>query len=421
MAEKYFVAQQFQNDEKEKSIISAILSEPEILWELQDIIVPEVFWNPESRQLYQEISNAILHETSLDSFQIEAEPSLEPQQDAVILAQLYQKRLLAILAQNSVEMINKSTESPDELIDRFEQELIHIQQAIRETTVGKMSSLASLWPLVIEEAKTRIEAQNLLGLATVGIPTGILRLDNALGGLQTGIHLLAAEPGQGKTTFSIQLAAHSAQNGIPVLFASFEESLSRLTLKTVCHLAELRAKQYWDGIGNLQTLEDAYKTFGTHLENFYVIEGNSKLKVSQIRARALQIMSRAKTNRCLIIVDYLQRWAAVRRDFNDFRHVVSSLVSELRELAFRLNSPVLVISSQNRGGQGGSSLSSLKESGDLEYSADTAMFLVASTNRFANAPARAVDLKIEKNRYGDRDAIELIFRPDIGTFRSIEE
>ncbi|WP_143116583.1 DnaB-like helicase C-terminal domain-containing protein [Neomoorella thermoacetica] len=151
----------------------------------------------------------------------------------------------------------------------------------------------------------------------------------------------------------------------------------------------------------------------------YFVEGTMKTTVSQVKAKALQMVAKKKVPKCLIIIDYLQRWASTKREFADFRHTVSNMVSELRELALRLNSPVLVISSQNRPGQGSASLVSLKESGDLEYSADTASFLVASQKRPAVPPARAVDLVIEKNRYGDKGRVELIFRPDIGSFREV--
>jgi replicative DNA helicase len=120
-----------------------------------------------------------------------------------------------------------------------------------------------------------------------------------------------------------------------------------------------------------------------------------------------------------VIVDYLQRWASARRDFSEFRHVVSSLVSELRELALRIDNPILVISSQNRSGQGTALLTSLKESGELEYSADSAWFLVGNKERHLMAPSRAVDLQIEKNRYGDRGKVELLFRPNFGNFREV--
>jgi replicative DNA helicase len=65
-------------------------------------------------------------------------------------------------------------------------------------------------------------------------------------------------------------------------------------------------------------------------------------------------------------------------------------------------------------------LVSLKESGDLEYSADTALFLVEADKPQPEPPARAVDLVVEKNRYGPKGRIPLIFRPELGVFREAE-
>ena len=105
------------------------------------------------------------------------------------------------------------------------------------------------------------------------------------------------------------------------------------------------------------------------------------------------------------------------------------MAGELRDMATRLNSPVLAISSQNRVGgnygndrdgtaKGGSaSMDSLKESGDLEYSADVIMFLRLAQGRTAVEPARAVTLTVSKNRFGGLDDVQLIFRPDTGVLR----
>jgi len=99
--------------------------------------------------------------------------------------------------------------------------------------------------------------------------------------------------------------------------------------------------------------------------------------------------------------------------------------AELRELSSRLRSPVVALASQNRaegdydGRKGSASLSSLKESGDLEYGADVVLFLTPAKERHAVAPARAVDLTIGKNRNGDTGRVELIFRPDIATLREV--
>lgn len=334
------------------------------------------------------------------------------------LAELYQRRLLANLVQSFLKKLTGKTPASD-LVGELEEGLTKVQQAIRETRAGEVVSLANILPEVLADVKARRQAVKEQGVAAVGLPTGISKLDKLLGGLQPGLHLLAAEPGMGKTTFTLQIAANIAKNGFPVLFVSFEETLGRLALKALCARAGIEAKRFADGFGNPAELEQAAKKFGPEMASIYFIEGTPKLTVAQIKAKALQVMNRQKTQKCIVIIDYLQRWAASRREFNEFRHVVASLVSELRELALRLDSPVLVISSQNRTGQGSANLTSLKESGDLEYSADTVIFLVEAQKRPATPPARAVDLVIEKNRYGDKGRVELVFRPDIGMFREV--
>jgi replicative DNA helicase len=70
--------------------------------------------------------------------------------------------------------------------------------------------------------------------------------------------------------------------------------------------------------------------------------------------------------------------------------------------AMHLHSPVLALSSQNRGvvhyGKGSAALDFLKESGDLEYAADAILFLVETVERPVLPLARAVDLVVAKNR-----------------------
>jgi replicative DNA helicase len=332
------------------------------------------------------------------------------------LAELYQKRLLAELAQTFLGDLRSETSS-DGLITSLEQNLARVQQTVKELEAGRVLSLSELYPLVIEDIAERWQAVKEKGKAAVGLPTGFPLLDRLLGGVQPGVHLLAAEPGQGKTTLLVQIGAHVAKTGIPVLLVSFEEALIRLALKCLCQQARVPMKKFADGYGSPQELEKAVKKEGDGWWDYFcLLEGSSKVTARHIKAKALQLMAHHKSDQCLIMVDYLQRWAAANKEFCDFRHIVSGLVTELRELALRLACPVMVVSSQNRPGQGTSSLTSLKESGDLEYAADTALFLVENKDRMAKPPCRAVDLKIEKNRYGDKGSVRLVFNPEIGFF-----
>lgn len=298
-----------------------------------------------------------------------------------------------------------------------------VQQAItRSCPALQEVPLPALLPGVLQEIEARWQAVKVHGAAAVGFPTNIPKLDKLLGGLQAGIHTCAAEPGAGKTSFVLQVAGTVARQRHPVLFLSFEEPLWKLTLKAICSMAGLVSKKFQDGNGNPADLQRAVEEHGPGLRTLYFIDGTQSPKIEQVQAMAAGLIETSKVKKCLIIVDYLQIWAGMRREqyhFSDFRHVVDALVMDIRKLSLSLNSPVILVSSQARSGYKKGEMGTVKESGNIEYSADSMWFLVNDDKRQVIPPARAVNLLIEKNRYGDTTGgrpIELIFRPDIGTF-----
>ncbi|MDI6791049.1 MAG: DnaB-like helicase C-terminal domain-containing protein [Thermodesulfobacteriota bacterium] len=414
MPQKFSFADQFIDPRLEWSLLAAMVADPNVYWETLDSLPPGVLMVGQAA--YDIIAAAVEAEKPIPPFDNlkEVSPAPDPSTAAKELANLYQKRHLAQMVQVLADKLRGESKA-EELIAQTESELTQIQTAIREMRSGQAMSVADLLPEVLKEMASRQEAVKETGTAAVGLPTGIKTLDMMLGGLQTGLHILSAEPGEGKTSLALQFAAKVAEQA-PALFVSFEEPLNRLVLKSVCQPANLEMKRFFDGYGDLAQLNTAIATYGSRLRALYLIEGSSRLTVPQLKAKALQIAARHKTNQCFVIIDYLQQWASSRREFSEFRHVVGALVTELRDIANRLNSPILVISSQNRGGQGSSFMTSLKESGDLEYTADSILFLVKS-KRIASPPARAVDLNVSKNRFGGTGTVPLIFRPNIGIFR----
>jgi replicative DNA helicase len=418
MPQKFSLADQFVNPSLESSLLSAMVANPNVFWETIDLLPPGVLMVSQAE--YETIAAAIEAGNPIPSLDNLKEVSPTPDHSAAAkeLTNLYQKRLLAEMTQAFTENL-RGQSTANELIAQAESELTRIQATIRELRTGQAVSVNDLLPEVLKEVAARQAAVKEQGTTAVGIPTGIKKLDILLGGLQKGVHLVGAEPGMGKTSLSLQIAAKGAERGT-TLFVSFEESLTRLALKSVCQQANLEMKRFSDGYGELRKLEDAVQKFSHCLKPLYLIEGTSRLTVAQLKAKSLQAMARHRAGQCLIVVDYLQRWAASRGSFNDFRHVVGSLVSELRELGNRLDSPILVISSQNRGGQGSGDLTSFKESGDLEYSADSALLLVKGEGN-PTPPARSVILKVAKNRFGDTGYVNLIFRPDIGVFQEVQQ
>jgi len=417
MPEKHTLEVDYYDPILEKSLLAAIAKKPDLFYELIDLLTLEIFGNPENRNFYSQIEAAAKNDKPMPV--IEGEPTENPRGAAEELINLYQKRLMAKAIENGIKLIKENRQT-GEILNTIQEELNRLQQAILELKSGECFSLDELFPKVVEDAKNREEMKKQR--KAIGLPTGIQEIDDLLGELQPGIHLLAAEPGAGKTTFALQVAIKAVETGYPALFISYEESLQTLALKAVCQRLNLNGgnfilKNYREGKGNIEELKQAQR--GINLNKLFFLEGNSRLRVSTVKAKALQIMAKYRAEKILIVVDYLQRWSAIQtpEDENrrEYRHIVGDLVSELRELANRLNSPVLIISSQNRQQQGSPSLTSFKESGDIEYSADTAIFLI--NNKEKCVDGRKVKLQILKNRFGDIGEVEMIFKPAKSIFR----
>lgn len=417
MVQSFDVANLFTDEQAEAELLAAIRQDPETYWHICDI-TPESVW-AFHRAAFHEIQTAITEGQPIPGGDDATTPAAEPVEVAHHLANLYKKRMTADLLQNAFSQLHQATPA-DRLLTDLEHGATEISQSIRDLQAGQTVAVPDLFDSLLADVDKRYQAVKEQGRATVGIPTAFPRLDKMLGGLQKGIHLLAAEPGAGKTTFALQVARQAAVMGHPVLFVTFEESPDRLVLKMLCSAAGLNLKRFTDGYGQADELRPAIRDHGASLARVHLVEGTSKTSVQQVKAKALQVMQRSGADQCLVIVDYLQRWASTTAEhFNDFRHTVSGLVSDLRELSMRLNSPVLVISSQNRGGQGSGSLTSLKESGDLEYSADSALFLTKDDKRPVNGTDRAITLELRKNRYGDQGQVEMLFKPERGHFAEV--
>jgi replicative DNA helicase len=211
-----------------------------------------------------------------------------------------------------------------------------------------------------------------------------------------------------------------------VLFVTFENSRQNLVLKGIAARAGVNSQQVERGTADLQKLARGAVSYGRNVaRRLALVEGNSRLSLPELRSH-VQGVVHPDEGKCLVIVDFLQLWAKAAltyRGLDTVRGRVEALGAELRELATELKCPIIAIASQNREqgaygqGTGKANLDSLKESGDLEYLTDVAMFLIGSKGRSATPPARAVELCVRKNRYGDTGQVNLIFRPDLSTFR----
>ena len=419
----YRLADDFIDSECERAILAALAHSPALYWELLDTLPAGAF--AAERETWERVAAAIEAEQPA-SVPADWPPAHDPQASATRLADLFQRRLLADAQERLAQALHNETIPAAELAAMLEEEAAGAQAAIRETASGRLLWASDLLGDVLHDAEERARQLRETGKPVLGLPTGIGRLDGLLGGLQEGLTILGGAPGVGKTTLALQLAGAAAASGSPVIYLSFENSPHNLALKAICARGGVNPLDVQRGSADLAKLREGAKDCEPIAERVALIEGTGALTIPHIRALALRAMNRHKSGQCLIVLDYLQLMAKSSSDLRSMatvRERVETLGAQLRELSARLKSPVLALASQNRaegdydGKKGSASLSSLKESGDLEYGADVVLFLTPAKERQAITPARAVDLTIAKNRNGDTGRVELIFRPDVATLR----
>jgi replicative DNA helicase len=211
---------------------------------------------------------------------------------------------------------------------------------------------------------------------------------------------------------------------VPVIFVSLEEPPSRLALKAICSRAGLIMQRFAEGRAEAAAVEDAIARFGNELACLRVMEADAQTTVDTIEQHAQSVMEEADADRCMVIVDYLQRWVTADSDSEQFQREVGDRIVRLRRVAGRLDSPVIVTSSLAHfsSDQENPTLEEFRDSGQVEYSADTALVLFEPEPGILPAPARRVVLYVAKNRFGEAGRrIVLQFRPDLGVIQEIDE
>jgi replicative DNA helicase len=280
---------------------------------------------------------------------------------------------------------------------------------------------------VVEHAAAARHAREA-GHLVSGLPTGHGAVDRLLNGLRgAGLYVLGGAPGMGKTSLALQWACHAASEAsASALYVTFENTPRNLALKAVSRLARVPPSVIERGREEPTRLAEGLRAFARFADRLCFLPGGSVESVADVEAYARAARRRHGAPRSLVVIDYLQRMA-YRGRYHDLRENVSELSLRLRELAERLDSPVLALSSLSRQAADidAPTLDALRESGDLEYAADVVLLLgtrkeltVGSAARArASGGARLLDLLVAKNRYGEANyRVPLLFNAAVGDF-----
>lgn len=353
----------------------------------------------------------------------------------VFVALAYIKRINALDKWRDAETLGQHYLS---LIEKAKEEGRNIDAFVADLA-GKVFDLATGKKLIRDHLNEADAAEGFLdelntrqsdGRTYIGLESGFRHLDEILNGLKEGLIILAAPPSLGKTTLAKQIADHVAvKEKVPVLFYSFEQSAAELRIKSFARMASVDSRVIEKGRTDPEAwkrVEEAEREYrqgpGPYLK---IIEGGRSDTVEAIRAAAIMAQRKAGSERILLVIDYLQIIPGGSNARDALRERIDMILTDLRRLARDLKSPVIVISSMNRKaytetGHGKifrPTMTSMKESGGIEFSADVVIALwkdkEESERLTRSCEGRTTDFieaRILKNRNGENNkTVKLTF------------
>jgi len=243
----------------------------------------------------------------------------------------------------------------------------------------------------------------------VGQATGFTDFDIKIGGLRRGsLHILAARPAMGKTTFALNIARNVAiKQKKPVLFVSLEMTNEQLIEKLMAENAGIESWKLQDA-AQLSDREwnGLSLAANTLYESKLYLDDSHRSKASEIAVRLRRFKS-LNPDLALVIIDYIQIMQAESRAGKNYE--VGETSGILQGLAKELDIPILVLSQLSRDIERREDkrpiLSDLRDSGSLEQDASTVMFLYRDDYYHPedyppNNDPSETELIVAKNRFG---------------------
>ncbi len=423
------------NEEAEQSVLGAILLNKDSIGLISEKLKPQDFYTRENQQIFDAMQSLYEEGKPIDILTLtKMLKKNKAEIDASYLTDLLNavptaaniefyaeivssdsiKRSLIGLGSEIVEMGFMEDKEAEELLDKTEASVFAITQD--HNVKGFIPIKDSL-----AQSFDRIDELHKSGAGLRGVRTGFSDLDSILSGMQaSNLLILAARPGQGKTAFVVNMAAHIAViEKNPVGIFSLEMSQEELVDRLLVGQADVDAWRLKTGKLSENDFAKLSEAMGVLADAPIFIDDTPGASVSQIRTKTRRLQMEHKVS--IIIVDYLQLIDPGKHYDNRVQEV--SIVSQsLKNLARELKIPILAVSQLSRAvehrGERRPQLADLRESGAIEQDADVVMFLYRPDAELANV--MQTKLLIAKHRNGPLGEIDLLFRGDRIRFYNVE-
>ena len=373
----------------ENAVVGSILIDPRCLPEVTQVLTAEDFGAEVNKVIFRAALDLSARGQAVDPVLIrqstEAAGNAVPAQ---YILQLMDTTPTAANAKEYAQLVRENSlrRSVAELATRIQREATEggnpnqlLAQLIDEgnamSAEGTSKTLLSPVDLALRWYDHREKVES--GQSAAFVPTGYRDLDYILGGglIASGMHVLAARPGMGKTTFALNIADRVAQKTGPVLFVSLEMDDEQVTAKRIARES---------GIPGNRLLMDAL----TEEEAQKMADACDRLLMRQLHVNAkptasvaeIAMMARQVRGLKLIVIDYMGKIARGKDAGRaSLYEAITQISADVKTLARTFKVPVLVLSQINRESEKRSdkrpTLADLRDTGAIEQDADTVTFL----------------------------------------------
>jgi len=314
------------------------------------------------------------------------------------------------------------TEEVSHVIEHAQQLILEVS---REQVTDDFSALKDILMPVMDSIETAYGNDSQI----LGVPTGFKDLDNLTSGFQKAdLVILAARPSMGKTTLALNLALNAAlKYKKTVAFFSCEMPKEQLAMRLLSSESLINSTRL--KTANLQEAEyrDLTRALGRLSEANIFIDDTPALTPLELRGKCRRLSMEMPID--LIFIDYLQLMRIGSSRIESRFQEVSSIVREIKSFARELNTPIIALSQLSRSVEQRQDkkpmLSDLRESGEIEQTADLVMFIHRddyyesaedSGRPQSEHEACLAKVIVAKHRNGPTGNVNLMFRKSVTRF-----
>ena len=440
--------------EAEQSVIGCVLVDDKAALDIMSELTADDFYENSHRELFKAMQSVYYKDKPIDFVTLAQEVeelgvmeivgglSYISSLTNVVPSSDNYKHYLDIVKKNS--LLRKLIHSTQKVMDcAYASDAENDALALAEREIYALAEKESRSSVVeVQQAVERaIEAmdekqRNPTARNTVPIPFG--KLDEMLGGFhKSDLVLIAARPGQGKTSIAMNFIAHAGLsterrteankvNPFRCAVFSLEMSAEQLATRLVCSVAKVNMTHALQGKRTPQEIQRTMEAQKKLKDAMIFIDDNAMTTPIEILSKCRRLKREKGLD--LVMIDYLQLMQSGKR-VESRQQEVSDITRTLKVAAKELDVPILLLSQMSRDIEKRTDktpqMSDLRESGAIEQDADIIMFLHrehdAQDERVDEETRTRCDIIVAKHRNGETGKVTVRWHGEYTTFTDLNE